>query len=941
MKPNIYITLLSLLLFSCTDDTFAPGSTDSFVSISGIVTRAYAGTDTLTNNTRDLVVTSLRVLAFDSGNACESNVLYSGVSLGQSIQHAIAKGTYSFVFLANEASDASVRDALDAIDDYSDLINITYPASAFTSDLEIPMIQTLANVQVLAEGQIKVGSADAVSTIDLTLTRLGARVDVVLTSDEDLGDVFTGVTFSNIPNGVPLISDNYGGARTTMRSFKMEDDAGYFEDISTGSTWGMRVKRIVLPANVFTDTDAESKAIVFTVNLEGMYNPSCKLKIYSATESGVDKDNYTLPKNARLDLTANVIEPLNFNIVASEWGSELEEWGTVEIRALNVSHVSANITDFNGARITFTSNMPVVRVLDKVIYNETEGLPTNEVFNDLVGTTGISPTRFYYDYDYGKSAGTGYMDVMVDSYNNSPGNYRYKLYLSAEQEGGANQLIREITINVAQEGTRYALNKWGEQTSYIGAFFRNEQTGERIISNLHGVGMSWSATVISGVEWITISSAPSFDPKVGTDDPGNPEHYEVVPNTRKYSADKNEMYNWGGTVVNGRGRVYFRVGTRSKNTVVDTETNSILNRYGVIRLNFHMNDGQNVDRYLYIRQGETDDYVFRNTEVVSAGTLTGYTRDYARKFSPYNLTASAYKGAGSSADYVQLAERGGEFVEYPSQAGAFFQWGRDNATGVMRRAYHPAKSTHADWDYYDENDSWNRYKDTNETCPTGYVRPNDGYEDRKTYNGPYFKAEAAMQSSYADEASDGTMEIQYSTFRTSLFKIPEAGNSYGEYIIYNTNGYGEKIGIQSAGVYPTFPTTTSSGASTVIGQGYLRELPETREGFYADGFFDRRPIAADVKAVSVGNANIAYSGLLFFNEGNNNASLFFPMPGRLNNQTGNLEYRGAGYYWTSSIGPWYPNSERPAWSFMLAYYQMEATTAIKSFGLSIRCVKEE
>lgn len=53
------------------------------------------------------------------------------------------------------------------------------------------------------------------------------------------------------------------------------------------------------------------------------------------------------------------------NIQASDWDSIANDWNISGNRVLNVSHTEVDITDFNGARISFSSNMPVVRVLIK------------------------------------------------------------------------------------------------------------------------------------------------------------------------------------------------------------------------------------------------------------------------------------------------------------------------------------------------------------------------------------------------------------------------------------------------------------------------------------------------------------------------------------------------------------------------------------------------
>lgn len=83
------------------------------------------------------------------------------------------------------------------------------------------------------------------------------------------------------------------------------------------------------------------------------------------------------------------------------------DWG-VQNRYLNVSD---NITDFNGARITFSSNMPVVKMLPDVIVEG--GMKTEKVL--AAGESFTS--RFTYTYDAVRGEGTGYMDVLLDEYN--------------------------------------------------------------------------------------------------------------------------------------------------------------------------------------------------------------------------------------------------------------------------------------------------------------------------------------------------------------------------------------------------------------------------------------------------------------------------------------------------------------------------------------------
>ena len=206
-----------------------------------------------------------------------------------------------------------------------------------------------------------------------------------------------------------------------------------------------------------------------------------------------------------------------------------------------MSALETSITDFNGARISFTSNMPIVKVLPELYVGAT-GTATDEtekIFNDLVlkyndtkddGTTiRYATSRFLYTYDKASQTGTGYMDILLDERNVKGARETYRIVLSVEDEDGG-KLQREIKINTAQDGKRFVFNAYG--TGYIGAFFRDDEVGERIISGQQGriAGGSerpedfgaispWKATVESG-DFVVLSSTPSFDPRVGMDDPG-------------------------------------------------------------------------------------------------------------------------------------------------------------------------------------------------------------------------------------------------------------------------------------------------------------------------------------------------------------------------------------------------------------------------------------
>ena len=417
------IILASVLLVSCIEERLSADDTENasaYLQVRG--NSLLSSTDPLDNE-----IKNLRILAFKkSTGQCVSNKLYSA-ELNDVINHPIDEGVYDFVFLANEPNLVSILDGLNGINDYADLGNITYPEQAFRSDVPVPMFQELKNVEVLPNrGGARVDGGEIQSLIELQLERLGTRVDIVLEGEEDLTDYFKGITFYNLPEGIMLMSaSNASLGRSKNRSFTLTDDAGYFTSVSPsleqqsrGIVWVKKITRFILPFSNFSPEDDDSKAITLKVDMENRYSPSCHLKIQTKGVAGASKDNYTLPYNSALLLTGTIKAPLNLNIQVTPWGEEQHDW-QVQNRYLNVSDINVNITDYNGARITFSSNMPVVKVLPNVIVGSgSQTMETGKVFNDLVlGTGETSTSRFAYTYDAVSGKGSGYMDILLDEYN--------------------------------------------------------------------------------------------------------------------------------------------------------------------------------------------------------------------------------------------------------------------------------------------------------------------------------------------------------------------------------------------------------------------------------------------------------------------------------------------------------------------------------------------
>ncbi|MCL2561378.1 MAG: hypothetical protein FWE10_03530 [Rikenellaceae bacterium] len=443
----------------------------------------------------------------------------------------------------------------------------------------------------------------------------------------------------------------------------------------------------------------------------------------------------------------------------------------------------------------------------------------------------------------------------------------YNVYPVVQEPQNSGYAVRCVPNEIAlpPPAVEWAINPW------VGTFHRYNETGERIIYSGH-TG-TWTATVIDGAGWIRLDGGDAniafrLNNMMVKGNPGNPEANQVT---------------GSATTVSGTGNILFRVGLTGTLPTADTEP-----RYARIQLTW--SGGTSI---IYVRQGEEADYVMGPDDAVTSADLTGPTRPDAVKFSPFNLTAPS--GSWSAVTGVQLgndynAGTRGVFTEYPSQAGAYFQW---SSAVNTRFAYNPFTVTVSPWSMavqspviWNEGSAPNRISDNNETCPPGYRRPNDG-----------------------PTSTLSTNTVTGSEIRQSLFASPAAGDN-------------------------------------------VDALDNSIWGYYADGFFDRRPITgANAGAVNPNPANpytvnstvsvttegTAYVGRLYYNPANY-ASIFLPAAGLRDGYASNgiLDSPGIGHYWlSSSFGT---NVSQYLYS---GVSNANVTYGNRSDGFSVRCVKDE
>ena len=254
-------------------------------------------------------------------------------------------------------------------------------------------------------------------------------------------------------------------------------------------------------------------------------------------------------------------------------------------------------------------------------------------------------------------------------------------------------------------------------TSYAGAFWKKDQTGERVI-NIAAGGNSgpWSAVVAwydsnwdpAGGDGVVLKLGDSADPNIrksGTK-PGDAKDYQVDGKLASVS---------GSLDVNHP--ILFRIGLTKPFAAYDA--NSKPARYAVIVLSY--NNGA-AKQKIFLRQGEGDDFVMRAGDKSSSGATVADGRPLAKKFSPYNITdperneTNNWNSMTNSGNGI-VNKNGGRPVDYPSQGGYFFFGNR------YFFAFHPNYPTISNWPASGALTSWDG---TSETCPTGYRRPTDG-----------------------------------------------------------------------------------------------------------------------------------------------------------------------------------------------------------------------
>lgn len=473
------------------------------------------------------------------------------------------------------------------------------------------------------------------------------------------------------------------------------------------------------------------------------------------------------------------------------------------------------------------------------------------------------------------------------------------IYLAGDTQGERIRVhVQQLAADVYNNITKI------EPFSYVGAFWRHNQTAERII-RMYGKqdangnpqtapGFWWQANVVAGQEWVVMD----------TNDPGTVNGEQVrrynggtTPNP--YGIGDNANTRFGSDIeascqvnsklrtVSGTGNyIYFRIGLTGK-----LSSASATPRYGLIMISYGVNPGK-IDGYhpIYIRQGEAEDYLMRPFDPITKDPNLGNNnkelpaRSKSVRVSPFSLDDPNKYTRPVAQNAIDLGKNGYTFTQYPSEGGVYIQ-------AMSTKAYLPYHTSAS----ISGNSAPLAGAILNvETCPRGYRRISD-----------------APVNSY-----DNLGELATSAIRQSIMLFPTEGGTENP----NTN-------------------------QNALTNQYI--------GYLADGYFDRQKIESSTNLAAYENmiyscvrpaqVGEAFIGALFFNP-NNYASIFIPKAGSYGTGGGSAGFTARGKLASTWTGTQYNGAQ--TWGLWVgdigvAKNVTQLYSNTNYFGYPIRCVRDD
>lgn len=750
VKP-LLPAIFAVLAVSCVKDTgkqqVAYGPEETVLLSIDVPVAADGGTRALANGDAECAISAVDVLQF----AADGTFAYRAVGYGitgtggtHSFEARLLTGTYSLVIIANGRTQVN-----DAVNGTNGVTRWEAGVTTMQTALDRVCVKLSANDKLTSGGimpslpmfgyvtgtNIQAGfrltGSDAVQMVRAT-----AKIEVNLTSkaasgtDGGTGNAnfrLSGAWLYNQPlNGwiVPdmsawntatnvAVSPYYGGNTAPTKASYPTDAAVAYSGAADNVT-DNNILRSIYTFEAPAGTGAKPGRYNNTcLVVGGYYDGSSTASYYRAdirTLSGSVETYVPLLRNHSYKVNIRSVTGIGYPLADDAFYGEMtmmeadvEYWNEMgqgviadEPYNLTVSHGKC-LFDYAGGGITVTAATD---------YNiSSQGYPSGLQFDDTHIVYKTSDTGWVKITD-GGADGDLSRTIGIEADPNVTGADRSaEIYISA---GNTTK-----TIYIVQPGIK-GMTPIGDRT-YVGAFWRADQIGERLIKIPVASGSegAWSVRVYDyGGDFaegdILFSSRGSYDPDIYTNNTA-----DMIANDAVYTVEDDEATYLKGNGVVG-GNIFFRLGLASKwsvNAAYNSDNKPA--RYAVLMVSY--NDYTKHQK-IYLRQGHEADYLFCPNDY----GRNGY---YVKKFSPYNLTA---EGVSDTDYYKRIYKRGtttdgdaaSAFSEYPSQAGAFFQWA--GASGYERRAWHPTETITSTWPLLYAS-TW--VEAIHETCPEGYRRP--------------------------------------------------------------------------------------------------------------------------------------------------------------------------------------------------------------------------
>lgn len=411
---------------------------------------------------------------------------------------------------------------------------------------------------------------------------------------------------------------------------------------------------------------------------------------------------------------------------------------------LDLTDISVSAYDAAATRIYFYTNQPAKSVfIDPVgtVSATNQSIDVKTAFCNIAKGDVLSDATSNFHFD--ETTHKGYFDLInYDTGATGSGSNSGRQAIVIKLYAG--KLVRYITVQPVVT-TEVARN---DATPYIGTFHRSEETGERIVTWHATPEVEWTATIMpQGTDYSELCIDRMASPDYQTNSlysysPRNPEGATVGTTE---------------TSVQGKGRVYFRIGWKNA-------TPQGTNRHALVRVTYK--NGNTFD--IYCRQGEEPE------------GLTDSNTD--NPFSVYNLMND------------------GVLVDYPTQGGLLSQWGRPTAWPAIGSTAAPSK--------YPTDVDKTLSLDVN-ICPETYAYPDkstiavlsaslgslpitwgyyaDGYFDRRNISSH------RVEYNSTDVASAGVMLYLPTNLRSVFMPTIGYRNTIGEIVGIGTDaGYWSK-----------------------------------------------------------------------------------------------------------------------------------------------------